>query len=111
MSISDTGNVDTAAAAETGMPSMLAGMQSSGMDTTKYRVRVGRFEIDADLGEVPALELLYTRGIDGSNDVVILKEKTFTNDDIMVVVVFYMEKRLGNDPSSVLKTLRESEED
>ncbi len=111
MSIDNAKNVDSAAAAETSMPGMIAQMQNNKMDTTAYRVRVERFEVDSDLTDGARLEALYTRGIDGSNDVVILKEKTFTNDDIMIVVVFYMEKRLGNDPSSVLKQLRESEED
>jgi hypothetical protein len=103
-------NLDTSSAESVTIPSMIAGLTGSKMDMKKYRVRVERFQIDADMGEVAALERLYTAGIDGSGDVVILKEKTFTDKEVMIVVVVYMEKRPTNDPASVLKSIRDLEE-
>ena len=107
--IDQSKNFDTSKEAESSMPSMLASMSNTKMDMTQYRVRVERFELDSDMTGQLALENLYSRGIDGSGEVVILKEKTFTDKDVMVVMVFYMEKRPSNDPSSILKKLRESE--
>lgn len=78
---------------DVGVPAMIAGLKANKMSLSEYRVRVDRFVVDSGMDDCARLEALYTRGLEGK-DIVILKEKSFTDKDQMIVVVFYMEKRI-----------------
>lgn len=88
---------------EIGVPGLLAGMKQTGVDLSEYKVRVERFVIDADGDDIYRLESLYTRGLDGSSKVIIMKENRFTDKDQMIVVITYMEKKLREDPVEAVK--------
>lgn len=106
MSILTDPTVKSGSSDEVSMPGILSGLASmgkeSGIDMSQYKVRVDRFVIDADGEDTFRLETLYTRGMDGSGNVVILKEKTFTDKEAMITVITYMEKKLREDPVSAV---------
>lgn len=92
--IDQSKNVETKSD-DVSVPDMISGVRArSKKDLSDYRVRIDRFVIDSGLDDCSRLEALYTRGLDSSGDIVILKEKSFTDKDQMIVVVFYMEKRI-----------------
>lgn len=91
--IDQSKNVDSKAE-EVSVPSMIEGIRAATQNQLKdYRVRIDRFVIDSGLDDCERLESLYTRSLEGK-DIVILKEKSFTDKEQMIVVVFYMEKRI-----------------
>lgn len=91
--IDQSKNVD-AKAEEVSVPGMIEGLRNATQNQlSQYRVRIDRFVIEANLDDCSRLENLYTRSLEGK-DVVILKEKSFTDKEQMIVVVFYMEKRI-----------------
>lgn len=97
---------------EVSMPGIIQGMkamQDSGADMSQYRFRVDRFVVDAEGDDILRLETLYNRGMDGSGEVIIVKEKTFTDKDSMIVVITYMEKRLRDNPVTSVREALDKE--
>ena len=72
---------------------------TQGADSTKwmanYRVRVQRFVIDGEeLGDLAMLENLWSVGMDPSQDaIVILSNKEFTHNDVLIIVVTFLEHK------------------
>lgn len=76
------------------MPDMLAqGIDTS--STTGYRARINLYRLGTDNDDDQmALERLLTRGVDGSNDIVIMsrKESISPNTGIYTCVINYLER-------------------
>ena len=100
----DTSKFTDSQSQETVMPS-LAQMNQSGFDLSNYRVRVEKFDL-SDEENRGQIESLYTRSIDGSNDIVILDQKSFNYEEALLVYVFYMEQR----PKDPMESVRENTE-
>lgn len=71
------------------MPGFGGGKASAQFDPLKYRVRYGKYDMD-DMGSVAELELVETRGLAGTDIVVLTKDK-YTFLEKYFLVVTYLE--------------------